>query len=365
MSISADVLSIVRALRTEALDDFGTSLDTVSTLLQNILEQPEAAKYRTVRLANAAFHRRLGRFTAGLQLLRTLGFEDACQDGSAEPSHLALAEADPSSIAQGLVLVNAAREAHAQVLQEQQPTARAPAAAASSSSSSSSSSRATGKRPAGADPDSKRAKTTSGIATTGAADELTSYAADDIDAYFLGLCGGAFLEGLNSVDATTFARLCATARDAKRVTAGTGDADAEARAAHWSTALEEHGRLLGWAVEDHGEENDEDEDAAAGTAERQQGGGSAAGGSGASSGGSSSAHPDPIESEPVIIAQDGNFDVCAMCGGGGLLYCCEACPQAYHRECLGAQAPPDDDDDDAAWFCPPCAEALGMGGAGQ
>ena len=38
----------------------------------------------------------------------------------------------------------------------------------------------------------------------------------------------------------------------------------------------------------------------------------------------------------------------------------QACPKAFHRECLGERAPPDDDDDDKAWFCPSCAEKLGI-----
>ena len=46
------------------------------------------------------------------------------------------------------------------------------------------------------------------------------------------------LEGLASADGPTFARLLATARDATRVTAATGDAEAEARAEHWAGALE-------------------------------------------------------------------------------------------------------------------------------
>ena len=64
--------------------------------------------------------------------------------------------------------------------------------------------------------------------------------------------------------------------------------------------------------------------------------------------------------EPTVVADDGNFDVCAVCGEGGSLICCEACPQAYHADCLGPDAPPEDEDDDSAWFCPPCALQLGM-----
>ena len=376
---SSSVLALVRSLRSEAGDDFATALDTTSTLLQNILEQPEEPKFRTVRLGNAAFHRRLGRFNSGLGLLRALGFEDACQDGTVgTPSHLALAEADPSTLAHGLVLVKAAREAHGQVLQEQQSASlaapAAPAAPPSAAAPAASSSRSNGKRPAreavttddGAA--AKRAATdasaddaTGATAATGAAVELSSYAANDIDQHFLALCGGAFLEGLSAVDAPTFARLCATARDAKRVSAATGDKEAEARASHWCSALEEHGQLLGWAVEDHGDDDDHDDDddvgGSGGSDVTGAASASAAGPSCAGASGSATVMETAFD-EPVVIAQDGNFDVCAVCEVGGLLLCCEACPQAYHRECLGAQAPPDDDDDDAVWFCPPCATAF-------
>eukprot|EP00854_Cymbomonas_tetramitiformis_P030266 gene30266-biopygen31550 len=52
------------------------------------------------------------------------------------------------------------------------------------------------------------------------------------------------------------------------------------------------------------------------------------------------------------IGADGNFETCCVCTEDGLLICCEACPAAFHRECLGADTPPPDDD--SAWFCPDC-----------
>ena len=60
------------------------------------------------------------------------------------------------------------------------------------------------------------------------------------------------------------------------------------------------------------------------------------------------------------VQADGNFDSCAVCGGDGSLVCCDACPQAYHIACLGDRAPAEDEDEDKAWFCPPCAQQLGM-----
>ena len=399
MSSSADVMELVRALRHEAAGEFEGSLTTVATLLENVLEQPEEERFRTIRLSNTTFHRRLGRFSSGVGLLRALGFVDAFQDGD-EPSHLALPIADPPLLAQGLVIVKAARQAHAHVAREEQPPAFNAAVAAQPSSSTSASSvgasatsNANGKRRMGAGEAEQgsggKRQATSGASdgsalaangsvdapeltrqttTVGAAVELSSYSASGIDEYFLALCGGPFLEGLSGADASSFANLIATARDAKRVASATGDAEATARAAHWASALEEHGALLGWSVEDAGgEEGDGDEEADdrghAGSSAASVGAGAAGSGvEGASAGGGTSGSGGAaVDDEPVVVASDGNFDMCSVCGVGGLLICCEACPQAYHRECLGAQAPPDDDDD-AAWFCPPCAEQLGMAG---
>ena len=141
-----------------------------------------------------------------------------------------------------------------------------------------------------------------------------------------------------------------TARDARAVAAATADADAERTALGWMTLLVEHGVLNGWADEDdeddEGDEDDEDQAHATDGA-----GGAAAAAASASSG----------AYQPAVKVQaDGNFDECAVCGTGGSLICCDACPQAYHAECLGVGAPPEDDDEDTAWYCPPCAQQLGM-----
>lgn len=244
--------------------------------------------------------------------------------------------------------------------------------AAPAASSCSTSARAQGKRPAnrqmasGGDDGSKRQATSNypaastsasadeggGVAAVGAAVELASYSGGDIDSYFLALCGGPDLEGLclSQAGAAEFARLVATARDAQRVTAGLDDREAHARARHWASSLEEHGRLLGWSVEDHNADEGEE-------GEEGMGGGGGAGGS--SSGGGGAAAGEEPDEEPTVVADDGNFDVCAVCSAGGSLICCEACPQAYHADCLGPDAPPEEGDD-AAWFCPPCAVQLGM-----
>ena len=115
--------SHVRALRAESGEKFDAALDTCRTLLQNVLEQPDEAKFRTIRLGNAAFHQRLGQFPSGIALLRSLGFEDAnaadsSPGGDGLPAYLALPVADAALLAQGLVLVTASREASLLVASE-------------------------------------------------------------------------------------------------------------------------------------------------------------------------------------------------------------------------------------------------------
>ena len=379
----------IRALRTEcAADAFDLAMTTVATLLHNVLERPEEQKFRTVRLANATFHQRLGRFPSGLALLRSFGFEDAMQDESCgtTPTHLALPETDAAQLAQGLVLVEAARQAGRQVAVEQQlppsgaATSHVPTAAAAAATDPAS--RASGKRvvrpeAASAEPTGKRvapmaassaaagsssstpsaettstaaSSTLSGESTAETAAELESFSAASIDAYFVLHLGerGSQLAGLMSEE--TFERLVTTARDARQITAATADAEAEARALYWLTLLAEHGALNGWADADEGEEGEGDQEEGS----AREGDGAAAGAFGATSCGGAS-------SEQVVeVAEDGNFDECAICGGDGSLICCDACPQAYHIECLGDRAPPEDDDEERAWYCPPCAVQLGM-----
>ena len=208
------------------------------------------------------------------------------------------------------------------------------------------------------------------------AEELEAYSAAAIDSYFLAAAGGPFLEGLSGpdVDGAMFARLVATARDARRVTEATQDAAALARAQHWVSCLEEQGEVLGWSFEDVGDDDEGHADGGGGSGSGASGSGASGSGSGAGGAGgagSSAAvhgggsHPGsagawvaPPSEEPEIIAEDGNFDSCSVCGQGGLLICCDVCPQAYHAACLGANAPPEDEDDEAVWYCPPCKESF-------
>ena len=370
-----DPMGHIRTLRVETATGpaFELALTTVATLLHNILEHPEAPKYRTVRLGNATFHNRLGKFRSGLSLLKALGFEDAVQDPAAadgvhQATHLALAEANASDLARGLILVEAARQASVQVSEldkdqqpQVQPEPELPAAGGAGAGSY-----ANGKRPVTAltahEPAGKRAIAQSppasgevGSAGSSSAAvapevedcgegtlELESYSAAHIDAFFvlhLG-DGGSQLGELRSE--TAFERLVTTARDARSVAAATADAEAEARASEWLRLLVEHGVLNGWA-DDDADEEDGEADAAATT----QGVATAVDASGSS----------------LEVQADGNFDECAVCGGDGSLICCDACPQAYHMECLGEHAPPEDEDEEKAWFCPPCAQQFAAAAA--
>ena len=399
----SDLRDHLRALRAEAGYDFIMALDTLKKILQNILEQPEADKFRTIRLSNTLFHSRVGRFSSGTAMLRFIGFEDAfgaetAPTDSATPTHLALPIADPATLANGLVLVTAAREAsdyveneaRGQATAEPQPPPRPQPRRVEAVRSN-----ALGKRKApvpGDEGGGKRSAIGSGssdgggtsggssaaipedvardgddgqVRDTGLVEppvELSSYTAEAIDSHFLTLCGGPFLEGLSAAaaDGPLLARLVATARDARRVTTAIGDTVARQRAEHWVSSLEEHGESLGWCFDDVGEDDDNWAAADASGAVGTSASGDSTDTSALAAG--SSTHPSdlatPLESD--IIEADGNFDACSICGVGGLLICCEACPQAYHPACLGDQAPPEDAPEDEAWFCPPCAKQLGM-----
>ncbi|XP_078163958.1 uncharacterized protein LOC144558944 isoform X2 [Carex rostrata] len=44
-----------------------------------------------------------------------------------------------------------------------------------------------------------------------------------------------------------------------------------------------------------------------------------------------------------------NNDMCALCGDGGELVCCDTCPSSFHESCLPSQEIPED-----CWHCPSC-----------
>jgi hypothetical protein len=55
---------------------------------------------------------------------------------------------------------------------------------------------------------------------------------------------------------------------------------------------------------------------------------------------------------------DANADVCVLCGIGGNLVCCDACPAAYHVRCVGETSRVLGA---SRWLCPECR----VGGRGE
>eukprot|EP00897_Mesotaenium_endlicherianum_P002171 jgi/Mesen1/1982/ME000147S01076 len=49
------------------------------------------------------------------------------------------------------------------------------------------------------------------------------------------------------------------------------------------------------------------------------------------------------------VEVDYSDDVCRVCGDGGELICCDACPATFHFKCIGIEDVPEGD-----WFCPSC-----------
>lgn len=58
------------------------------------------------------------------------------------------------------------------------------------------------------------------------------------------------------------------------------------------------------------------------------------------------------------VDEDNNFDNCPLCGLGGNLVCCDACPAAFHLRCIGegTKTIPDGE-----WLCAECS----MGSRGE
>jgi hypothetical protein len=57
-----------------------------------------------------------------------------------------------------------------------------------------------------------------------------------------------------------------------------------------------------------------------------------------------------------------NRDLCALCGNGGEIICCDYCPCAFHSRCVSVAFPaakaPDTDNEGEWWRCPLCTENL-------
>lgn len=361
-AVEDDPLLLVRRLRQECRekDACVLALDTISTLLRNVLEHPEDERYRTVRLANALFQRRVGVFPSGLALLRAFGFEDAEAAGAGEVTHLALPTAEASDLARGLVLLQAAKEALALVDADvgtnpavrrrpnPEPALHEPPAASYT--------RAEGKRPArreepapsGVPGPAGSSAQCVGTAQGSSPPELTDFSAAGIERFFVEHAGDECVKLADEEGAASFDGLVQAATDAARV--AMDDADAVRAAERWVRLLAEHGALMGW-----------------------RGGSGEAGGSGARESdvlgfgdgadeGNRDASGDSEggdeEAAGHAVGSDGNFDFCAECGVGGDLICCDECPQVFHAECLGPFAPPPEDD--SPWYCPQCAKGFGM-----
>lgn len=67
--------------------------------------------------------------------------------------------------------------------------------------------------------------------------------------------------------------------------------------------------------------------------------------------------PLPLPVPQSGALDDGNTELCVLCGVGGSLLCCDSCPAAYHVKCIGesARSIPEGE-----WACPECA----LGGRG-
>jgi len=76
-------------------------------------------------------------------------------------------------------------------------------------------------------------------------------------------------------------------------------------------------------------------------------------------GGSGQMWSSVAERDDAVARGEGNYDACVLCGYGGSLLCCDACPGAYHFKCLGIQ--PNKLKDDEDWICPECE----IGGRGE
>ena len=68
--------------------------------------------------------------------------------------------------------------------------------------------------------------------------------------------------------------------------------------------------------------------------------------------------PAPGQGTGAEGEEDPNLDACVLCGLGGNLLCCDACPAAFHLRCIGegSKTIPDGE-----WLCAECS----MGSRGE
>lgn len=57
------------------------ALKTAAKLLDNVIGRPGDLKTRSIRLGNAAFHAKLGRFPGGIDVLKAAGFREVIDGG--------------------------------------------------------------------------------------------------------------------------------------------------------------------------------------------------------------------------------------------------------------------------------------------
>jgi PHD-finger len=65
-----------------------------------------------------------------------------------------------------------------------------------------------------------------------------------------------------------------------------------------------------------------------------------------------------MQRKAEVDGDDGNADMCVLCGLGGNLLCCDGCPGAYHLRCIGES---NRSIPEGEWLCPECQ----MGGKGK
>lgn len=71
-----DILDMISDLELEATAIFAHySLEKFVVILGNILSHPHEDKYKTLKMDNNVFYSNVGRFTAGIKLLKFIGFE--------------------------------------------------------------------------------------------------------------------------------------------------------------------------------------------------------------------------------------------------------------------------------------------------
>ena len=57
------------------------ALKTALTLIDNVIKLPGDLKRRSIRLGNATFHSRLGRYSGGIGILKAVGFAEVLEAG--------------------------------------------------------------------------------------------------------------------------------------------------------------------------------------------------------------------------------------------------------------------------------------------